>query len=248
MRGTGYIIQKALYGMSAQRTVSMQEVVCVVDNQDLVVCSEKFMHLSLLQGAMLTSNKDRKQTDIVSIHCNWRADLCQLFLDEYFYKEFCSNVLNDTSDGVERTKHRILLLVGQTCKPQYPVTYEYANGALMQYRTWSKEKPLTKLLSDKKKIIRIFKLILDKKKIPISVTSQYILAIKYSQQAELELLSSKASAQPYDLSNVRNNEKDDYIAHHHISQCLYNKHHREILEGVTVDIGKMYDYQLREWW
>ena len=96
----------------------------MVDNQDLVVCSEKFMHLSLLQGAMLTSNKDRKQKDTVSIHRNWRADLCQLFLDEYFYKEFCSNVLNDTSDVVERTKHRILLLVGQTCKPQYPVTYE----------------------------------------------------------------------------------------------------------------------------
>ena len=113
----------------------------------------------------------------------------------------------------------------------------------MQHRTWSKEKPLTKLLSDKKKIIRIFKLILDKKKIPISVTSQYILAIKYSQQAELELLSSKASAQPYNLSNVPDNEKDDYITHGHVSHCSDNKLHRKVLDGVTVDIGKTYDWK-----
>merc|ERR1711949_4939 len=58
MRGVRYITQKALHGMSAQRTVSIQEAVFMVDNQDLVICSEKFTYLSLRQGAMLTSKQD----------------------------------------------------------------------------------------------------------------------------------------------------------------------------------------------
>ena len=61
MGGTRYITQKALHGMSAQRTVSIQEAVHMVDNQDLVICSEKFTYLSLRQGAVLTSEKDGKE-------------------------------------------------------------------------------------------------------------------------------------------------------------------------------------------
>ena len=58
MGGTRYITQKALHGMSAQRTVTIQEAVHMVDNQDLVICSETFTYLSLCHGAILTSEKD----------------------------------------------------------------------------------------------------------------------------------------------------------------------------------------------
>ena len=61
MGGVRYITQIALHGMSAQRTVSIQEAVHIVDNQDLVICSEKFTYLSLRQGAMLSSDKDKKR-------------------------------------------------------------------------------------------------------------------------------------------------------------------------------------------
>ena len=61
MRGSRYITQEALHDMLAQRTVSIREVVHMVDNQDLMVCSEKFTYLSMQQGAMLTSNGDGKQ-------------------------------------------------------------------------------------------------------------------------------------------------------------------------------------------
>ena len=37
MGGTRYITQKALHGMSVQRTVSIQEAVHMVDNQDLLI-------------------------------------------------------------------------------------------------------------------------------------------------------------------------------------------------------------------
>ncbi len=55
--------------MSAQRTVRMQESVYMVDNQDLIICSEKFTYLSLCQGAVLTSKKDgNKKKDIVTMY------------------------------------------------------------------------------------------------------------------------------------------------------------------------------------
>ena len=80
--------------MSAQRTVSIQEAVYMVDNQDLVVCSEKFTYLSLRQGAVLTSEKDtKKKKDIVTMYRNCSKDLADLSMDEYFYKHFCKEVL-----------------------------------------------------------------------------------------------------------------------------------------------------------
>ena len=80
--------------MSAQRTVSIQEAVHMVDNQDLVICSEKFTYLSLRQGAVLTSKKDsKKKKDIVTMYRNRSKDLADLSMDEYFYKHFCKEVL-----------------------------------------------------------------------------------------------------------------------------------------------------------
>ena len=129
-------------------------------------------------------------------------------MDDYFYKHFCHKVLNDANDATEVHKNRILLPVGQNCKPRYPVTYEYAKGVLIQYKPWSKDKPLTKLLKDRKKTIRTLKRMIDKKQFPSCVTSQYILTMKYSRQRKLELLNSKSVEQPYDLLNTDKDRRD----------------------------------------
>ena len=118
MGGVRSITQKALHGMSAQRTVSIQEAVHMIGNQDLVICSEKFTYLSLRQGAMLQSEKDTKdRKDIVTKYRNRSDDISHMSLDEYFYQVFCREVLNEKEDVTDRTKHRILLPVGQNCKP-----------------------------------------------------------------------------------------------------------------------------------
>ena len=156
--------------MSAQRTVSIQEAVHMVDNQDLVICSEKFTYLSLRQGAMLTSDKDStKKKDIVTMYRNRSKKLSHLSMDAYFYEHFCQEVLKDEGDRTEATKHRILLPVGQNCKPRYPVTYEYAKGILIQYKPWSKDEPLTNLLKSKSRTIRTFKRMMVKKQFPSCV-------------------------------------------------------------------------------
>ena len=85
--------------MSAQRTVSIQEAVHMVDNQDLIMCSEKFTYLSLRQGAVLTSEKDsKKKKDIVTMYRNRSKDLADLSMDEYFYNHFCKEILKENGD------------------------------------------------------------------------------------------------------------------------------------------------------
>ena len=243
MGGTRYITQKALHGMSAQRTVSIQEAVHMVDNQDLVICSEKFTYLSLRQGAVLTSEKDgQKKKDIVTMYRNRNTDLGDLSLDEYFYSHFCQKVLRENGDRIDITKNRILLPVGQNCKPRFPVTYEYAKGVLIQYKPWSKDKPLTKLLKSPTDTIRTFKHMIDKGQFPTCVKNQYILAMKYSRQHKLELLNSKSVQQPYDMSNMDEEDREAYIAHQQVTHFSDNKHHSNVIDGMTVDIGTHFDW------
>ncbi len=67
---------------------------------------------------------------------NCSKDLVNISMDEYFYNHFCKEVLKENGDQTKTTKHRILLLVGQICKPCYPVTYDYDKGVLIQYKPW----------------------------------------------------------------------------------------------------------------
>ena len=132
------ITQKALHGMSAQRTVSIQEAVHLVDNQDLVICSEIFTSLSLRQGARMTGDDDKPSKDIVSMYRNRSLDFYDLSMDQYFYDHFCKDILPQAKDKTERTKHRILIPRGQNYKPCYPPSHEYAKGVLIQHMPWSK--------------------------------------------------------------------------------------------------------------
>ena len=82
--------------MSAQRTVSIQEAVHMVDNQDLVICSKTFTYLSLCQGVTLTSeNNGQKRKDAVTMYRSHSKNFADISLDEYFYSHFCTEVLKE---------------------------------------------------------------------------------------------------------------------------------------------------------
>ena len=99
MGGVRYITQKALHGMSAWSTVSIQEALYMVDNQDLVIFFEKFTYLSLHQSAMLSSKKEsEKKKDIVTMYRNCSKSLEHISMDEYFYQHFSKEVLNEKSN------------------------------------------------------------------------------------------------------------------------------------------------------
>ena len=206
MGGVRLITQKALNGLSGSRQVGLQEAVHLVDNQDLVMCSDIFTTLSLRQGAQLTGKDDPKTKDIVSMYRNRHPSLYHLSLDEYFYKHFCREVLGDKRNETERTKHRILLPKGQNFKPTFPVTYAYAKGIIIQHMPWSKEKTPTKLLGNQERTIRKFKRMIDTQQLPSSVISQYICAMKYTKQKQLEIIAQKGTVQPFNLDNMTEEE------------------------------------------
>ncbi len=245
MGGVRMITQKALHGLSGHRQVSIQEAVHLIDNQSLVICSEKFTTLSIRAGAKLVSEKDGKQKDIVSMYKNRPPSLNDMSMDEYFYKHFCKEVLKDDGDITERTKHRILLPKGQKFKPKYPVTYEYAKGVLTQHMPWTLDDPPTKLFQDKDKTIRKFKRMITRKEFPSSVCSQYICAVKYTRQKHLELLATEGTEQEFDLNNMDEADRAHYIAHQHGTHFSDNKVLLNDIDGMVVDIGKDVDWTIK---
>ena len=242
--GVRQVTQKALHGLSGQRQVSMQEAVHLVDNQDLVICSDTFTTLSLRQGALMTGKDDDKAKDIVSMYRNRSPDLHDISMDEYFYQHFCNNTLNDKRDETERTKHRILLPKGQNFRPKYPVTYEYAKGIIIQHMPWSKDNPPTKLLKNKERTIRKFKRMIDRLELPTSVVTQYICAMKYQKQKKLEMLAAKGTEQPFNLKDMDEEDRERYIAHQHTSHFSDNKILNNEINGMTVDIGTDIDWMV----
>ena len=222
----------------------MQEAVHLVDNQDLVICSDTFTTLSLRQGALMTGKDDDKAKDIVSMYRNRSPDLHDISMDEYFYQHFCNNTLNDKRDETERTKHRILLPKGQNFRPKYPVTYEYAKGIIIQHMPWSKDNPPTKLLKNKERTIRKFKRMIDRLELPTSVVTQYICAMKYQKQKKLEMLAAKGTEQPFNLKDMDEEDRERYIAHQHTSHFSDNKILNNEINGMTVDIGTDIDWMV----
>ena len=56
------------------------------------------MYLSLHQGEILTSEKDGKKTNIVTMYRNCTKDRADLSMDDYFYRHFCREVLDEKGD------------------------------------------------------------------------------------------------------------------------------------------------------
>ena len=101
MGGVRHVTQKALNSLSGQRQVSVQEAVHLVDDLDLVICSDVFTTLSLRQGAMMTGKDDEKAKDIVSMYQKCSPNLHHMSMDEYFYK----HMVNGMKQNEQSTKY-----------------------------------------------------------------------------------------------------------------------------------------------
>ena len=66
MGGVRSITQKALHGMSGQRTVSVQEAVHMANGQELVISSDYITHVSFQQAVTMKSKDDEPPKHIVS--------------------------------------------------------------------------------------------------------------------------------------------------------------------------------------
>ncbi len=77
LTGLRTITKKALHMLSGQRQVSMQEAIHMVDNQQLLICSDRIAYVSLAQGQALRSETDKSQKkDLITV-CRHRNEKTQ---------------------------------------------------------------------------------------------------------------------------------------------------------------------------
>jgi hypothetical protein len=71
MTGVKTITKKALHHLAGHRLVSMQEAVHMVDEKELVICSESMTYVSITQGQVLQDELgiDKKQ-EIIAVYQN----------------------------------------------------------------------------------------------------------------------------------------------------------------------------------
>jgi hypothetical protein len=62
-------MRKALHMLNGQRQVPIQEAVHILDNQELVICSDRITYVSLAQGqAVRSENDNSKQKDLITVY------------------------------------------------------------------------------------------------------------------------------------------------------------------------------------
>ena len=74
-----------MHMLNGQRQVPIQEAVHMLDNQELVICSDRITYISLAQGQALRSETDRsKQKDVITVYRNRKEEHYHLSLEQFF--------------------------------------------------------------------------------------------------------------------------------------------------------------------
>jgi hypothetical protein len=197
MTGVNTITKKALHYLAGHRLVSIEEAVHMVDDQPLVICSNRMMYVTISQGQVLRDDLETdKRKDIITVYQNHQKQFHNLPLEQYFYRVFSRNTFKQTKndeinedadkDAVTSNEHHILVPKGMNCAPKYPVDFAYARGMLILHKPWSKYNTLTSILKDHQKTINTFLSMIDKKEVPSSIAFQYHTAMKYARQKKLK--------------------------------------------------------------
>lgn len=72
----------------------------MVDNQELVICSDRITYVSLAQGQALRSETDRsKQKDLITVYRNQKEEHYPLSLEQYFYRIFVDSTFKEEGDN-----------------------------------------------------------------------------------------------------------------------------------------------------
>ena len=204
--GLKAITRKALHLLNGQRQVPMQEAVHMLDNQELVICSDMITYVSLAQGQALRSETDRsKKKDVITVYRNRQEEHYHLSLEQLFYQVFitCTFKTQSNNNTSNSDHHRILMPKGMNCKPRYPVDYDYAKGMLIMHKPWNKNNTLDKLFKDKERTINEFLRMIDNKEVPTSVQAQLLTAQKYSVVPKGEVLVKDGVNHP-DIDDKQN--------------------------------------------
>jgi len=233
--------------LNGTRSVPTQEAVHMVDNQDLVICSDRITYVSLAQGQALRSETDRsKQKDLITVYRNRKEEHYPLSMEQYFYQVFVESTFNKSDRSTNQ--HRILMPKGMNCKARYPVDFDYARGMLIMHKPWSKKDTLTKILKDKQRTIDEFLRMIDAQEVPTSVLAQYTTAMRYSGKPRVEVLVKVGVNHPDTDDRQNDDETNERLsAWIHLSHLTDNKLLNDILNSTRVDIGKQKDWSISDY-
>jgi hypothetical protein len=255
MTGVKTITKKALHHLAGHRLVSIQEAVHMVDDQPLVICSDRMTYVTINQGQVLRDDLETdKRKDIITVYRNRQKQFHDLSLEQYFYRVFSRNTFKQTKndelnedadeDAVTSNEHRILVPKGMNCTPKYPVDFAYARG---MHKPWSKDNTLTSILKDHQKTISTFLSMIDKKEVPSSVTFQYHTAMKYARQKKIEILVKQGVNHPdIDEENLDEETLGRLTGWIHNNHFTDNKHNNDRINDMTVDIGQNKDWSISD--
>ncbi len=95
------ITKQALHHLAGQCLVSIQEAVHMVDNQELVISSNKMTYLSLAQGQALRDECDtHAKKNLITMYQNRQQKYNQLSLEQFFYQVFIQSTFDkNTKDN-----------------------------------------------------------------------------------------------------------------------------------------------------
>jgi hypothetical protein len=98
----------------------------MLDDQELVICSDMITYVSLAQGQAVCSDNDKsKQKDLITVYRNQKEEHYPLSLEQYFYCVFVDSTFKKQGDNSYFTdQHRILMPNGMNCKLCYPVDHD----------------------------------------------------------------------------------------------------------------------------
>ncbi len=100
MSGVKTITKQALHHLAGQRLVSIQEAVhmVMVNNQELVISSDKMTYLCLAQGQALRDEcATHAKKDLITIYQNRHQTYNQLSLEKFFHQVFIQSTFNKKS-------------------------------------------------------------------------------------------------------------------------------------------------------
>ena len=229
------ITKRALHTLSGQRLVMMPEAVHMIDNLDLVLCSDSISHISLAQcNAWKSRSEKAHSNDLIPMYRRRKKDL-DLSLSDYFYQRYCQ------AKGSNKY-HHILMAQGLNCKAVYPADFNYARGMLYLHKPWNGNDTLDHLWKNKDLTIQTFLKILPT--LPGSVRYQYELARKYSQEAKIECIAKHGiiSAGDVNEEDLDEDERQEYLEHIHISNKTDKQQCDDLIGKYKIDIGRDYDW------
>jgi hypothetical protein len=100
MTGVKTITKKALHHLAGHQLVSMQEDIHMVDEQELVICSDRMTYVFITQRQVLQDEQETdKKRDIITVYQNRTKKYKDLSLEQFFYHVFVNTTFKKSMNG-----------------------------------------------------------------------------------------------------------------------------------------------------